>query len=560
MRKTSDGIVYILLSVLMLIIVSIACNLPRNDQSNLTLNPRAEDGSVSGSYSTGGTSDKISFNVTTKGFAVFHLEGAPQSKALIVNLSDEQSAKMDWNGITLDGYGALTAEEQSALENLMNNDIALGLEMIPLDIGCQGDDKIDPQQVAALLVPLQMRFKYLVTERGTVSQELVALSQCDYAGDSEDGQASQIMISRASPVPVVFGYFPFDADGAVEHLISSNNGLKIACLAASPIMKTDSPISFNMVESNPETIFGVRINEWGPCNAMCRGACGADCKRYNCRESKDLRCEKDADGHNTGWATQHLIYDCGLHQACIDHDNCYDKCNEEYGCGSFMAFDCMHGMGSTAAYKDINYMCDKKTIEEYGYIKANDWRRGYGIKDKRETYEYLDPEYGKKYDVDECPLGADTSSDDEGEQIPVGTYVGTSNYPEKLVQIFPGEYTQEDVVVIVAEDGTVSGSYSVQVLGDTYVREDNGCASHWENEFSGSFSGQLLGNNGTIISTEKWFCTLIADCSDTGNCDDKPIFLKFEVQVDGDYMTGTALHDELDWGVSMDWVFNAVKK
>ena len=65
MRKTSDGIVYILLSVFMLILVSIACNLPRNDQSNLTLNPRAEDGSVSGSYSSVDSSDEINFNVTT---------------------------------------------------------------------------------------------------------------------------------------------------------------------------------------------------------------------------------------------------------------------------------------------------------------------------------------------------------------------------------------------------------------------------------------------------------------------------------------------------------------
>ncbi len=567
MKKTSDGIVNLLLPVLMLIIVSIACNLPVNDQSNLALDPRAEDGSVSGSYSSGGSGDKVNFSVTKDGFATFQIEGAPDFETLTVSLVNEQTASMNWNGIILDGFGALTDEEQSALDDLMSNSLAHGLETIPLDIGCQGDDEIDPKQVAALLVPLQMRFKYLVTGRGTVSQELVALSQCKYGGDSEDEQASQIMISRASPVPVVFGYFPFDADGAVEPPMSSSNGLKTACLSSSPAITTDGPISFNMVEGNPETKLGVRTNDWGPCEAMCRGACGSDCDSRNCRLSKDLRCEKDADGHNTGWATQYLIYDCGLHQACIDHDNCYDKCNEEYGCGSWIAFDCMHAQGSIAAYKDINYMCDRKTIEEYGYNKANEWRRGWGVKEKRETYEYLDPKYGKKQDLDECPLGADASSVDEGEQIPAGTYVGTSNYPEVLNTMgwfVEGNFTFHEVTVNVADDGSVSGSYSLYFVGDhqtDFEYLDKTCSGHGEADISGVFHGQLTGSNGTIGSTESWICKHFYDCDVMDICStDEPYFREFKIQINNGYMTGTTL----PWAEDLDgiwvWIFNAVKK
>ncbi|MEJ2449033.1 MAG: hypothetical protein P8Y37_13985 [Anaerolineales bacterium] len=215
MEKASAGIVKIMLSVLVLIAISIACKLPSFGQKNLLLNPRAEDGSVSGSYANSIAGDLVNFTVTKEGFATFQLEGGSDSDILTVDLSDEQSASMSWNGTTLDGYGGLDDNQQSAFADLMGSNISDSLGMIPLDIACQGEDEIDPKQVAALLVPLQMRFKYLITDRKAESQRLLDLSQCGYGENREDEPGSLILVSRAAPVPVVFGYFPFDAEGAV---------------------------------------------------------------------------------------------------------------------------------------------------------------------------------------------------------------------------------------------------------------------------------------------------------------------------------------------------------
>ena len=189
MKKTSDPIIYLLICVSILIIASLACNFPRDDGMNLSLDPRADDGSVSGSYHAPDDpgDHKVNFSVTTDGFATFRLDGAPESETLYVDLNDEQTVSLAWNGTTLDGLGVLTGEEQAALDDLMNSDLVHGLGMIPLDIGCQGDENLDPKQMAALLVPLQMRFKYSVTERWAETQELIALSQCDYGGSGQGG-------------------------------------------------------------------------------------------------------------------------------------------------------------------------------------------------------------------------------------------------------------------------------------------------------------------------------------------------------------------------------------
>jgi hypothetical protein len=253
MRTTSKPIILMLICASVIILVSLACNLPRNDGRNLTLDPRAEDGSVSGSYNPpdGLGDSKLNFSVTTDGFATFRIEGAPESETLTVDLRDDQTAIMDWKGITLDGLGALTGEELAALEDLLRSDLVHGLEMIPLDISCQGDEKIDAKQVAALLIPLQMRFKYLVTERGAESKKLTAMSQCDYGATGKGEQASLIMTSQAAPVPVVFGYLPFDVEGAIEPQQSSDRGMEVACLATSSLVTTDGLVRPPLLASAP---------------------------------------------------------------------------------------------------------------------------------------------------------------------------------------------------------------------------------------------------------------------------------------------------------------------
>ncbi|MBN1314705.1 MAG: hypothetical protein JXA42_04535 [Anaerolineales bacterium] len=412
MKKIPDAIIKSLFPVMMLIVVSIACNyqtknssnLPVENSSNLVLDLRAKDGSVSGSYSSSDDSGdlEVYFSVTADGLATYHLKDAPESETLIVDLSDEQTARLDWKGTTLDGLGRLTEGEQSALEDLMRGDLAYGLEMIPLDIACQSDENIDPKQVAALLVPLQMRFKYLITERWAESQALVALSQCAYGGDGQGERATFIMLSQASPVPVVLSYFPFDVDGAVESPETASAGSKTACLAASPSMTADEPISFNLLGSRTETASGSGDSAMGPCSARCRGACGADCEPNNCKESKELRCVKHDDGRNTGMMVQYLIYDCGLHQGCIDHDNCYDQCNAQLGCNTWSAAVCRHAwtIDTVLAIAHPDWWCDEKAIAEHGPIYPVLWMEGYGPQPMRETFEYLDEEYEPIYSSD----------------------------------------------------------------------------------------------------------------------------------------------------------------
>jgi hypothetical protein len=150
---------------------------------------------------------------------------------------------------------------------------------------------------------------------------------------------------------------------------------------------------------------------------------------------------------------------------------------------------------------------------------------------------------------------------DQGEPIPVGTYIGTTDYPKVVENVFsPGQFSTNKVIINVAEDGTVSGSLSVFYIGDTFVREDNGCVKHWEIDVQGEFHGQLMGYHDSIGLTEKWICVLYAYCSDTGSCDDKPLLRQIDIQISGDQMTGTTRPHPEDPDVVIIWTLNAKKE
>ena len=426
MKTTSKPIIYVLTCVSSIIMVLPGCNYPTKEAMKLSMKPHAEDGSVSGSYHDPGDSgdQTVHFTVSNNGLATFHLAGASDSETLTVLLSDNRTASLNWNGATLDGQGALTGEEQAVFDNLMNSDLAHSLEMIPLDVGCLGDENIKAEQVAALLVPLQMRYKYLVSDRAAETRRLIALSECNYGSFEEftEEKVSVIMFSASVSVPVVFGFFPFDAEGAVEPQMSLGNGLQTACLASSTFT-TDGRLSpYNLFGTSLKTKSGLVSNAEGPCNAKCRGACGADCPPSNCNQSTELRCEKDEAGRNTGMEIRYLIYDCGMHQGCIDHDQCYDQCNEKYGCGWLAAF-CRHAhtLDLTTLMTSPLY-CDQKAIGIYGLVDAGLWSQGYGPQPLRETFEYLDDTYKAQQALDKCPLGeSDSSQPEDSEKQPAET-------------------------------------------------------------------------------------------------------------------------------------------
>jgi hypothetical protein len=85
--------------------------------------------------------------------------------------------------------------------------------------------------------------------------------------------------------------------------------------------------------------------------------------------------------------------------------------------------------------------------------------------------------------------------------IPIGTYKGTTNLGEMYVEYFGGSVTTNELNVTIAEDGTVSGSFtSVYDSGwsDPIAVGEYNCNSQILITDNGTLSGQINGASGTI--------------------------------------------------------------
>jgi hypothetical protein len=522
----------------------LACRLPSlasllpSKPAGLALFPRAADGTISGSYQYPREEgrEKVFFSATVDGQASFWLEEAPDSGVLEVDLRNTESASLRWGEVVLDGLGALTSEELNALNEVLSGDLNFGLLMVPLDVACQGD--VDPVQVAALLYPLQLRFKYQEANRPEMAKLLASLSACNYGGEENLslGSASLIQMMPSSPVPVVLGYFPFDPEGAVEGGITSSGVLA----------SLDEPIWKSVIKEfvPPFDISGFGTDpirdEWGPCEAKCRGACGPDCTTRNCILSVDNRCEKNQEGENDGFWSMVFVYNCGLHPACIEHDACYDDCNQRYGCGSFAAAFCMHS--EAIATMPFEYFlgtylsCDSKVLVNDGIFAAKDWMQGYGTFTGRQVFEYTDPQYRNAYDPVSCPLTDEEAPEEpitqpEEQQppessepiippaeeappeedlvpstIPVGVYLGEIEFNEDMMAY--AESTTSDVTIIVEPDGTVTGTFTAEVIDTPYTYD---FSYQWTWFFTGTFSGNLTSSSGVIQSSEVFYNSVVTD-------------------------------------------------
>jgi hypothetical protein len=494
---------------------------------------RAADGSVSGSfnYDKDKGRDQVNFTVSADGLAGFWLEDEPEENLLTVDYRTPDNPRIFWSGQTLDGMGPLSAEESTGFSELAMSDMVFGLAMIPLDIACQPEGMVDPLQAAALLYPLQLRFKYQIGERVASANMYSILSVCNYGEENDELNLnpSLIMMSPSSPVPVVFGYFPFDAEGAIEKTAGARSGYKMAAL--DPKWLGDDPYGLRQPSLASFGTDPIR-DEWGPCEAKCRGACGSDCTMTNCKLRVDDRCEKNVDGKNDGFRSLYFVYACGIHPACIEHDACYDACNRYYGCETFGATVCMHTTtGVTMPIEALSgsYLsCDSQVLATEGPQKAKDWMRGYGPFTATQVFEYSDPQNRYEYDPVSCPLDEaaqpqeqvaepeqpkpeepvepiivpeEETSPEEPEvinTIPVGVYLGEIEFNPELL-----EYAQSvtsDVTIIVAEDGTVTGSFTAQIVDTPYSYDPY--SYQWTMDFSGTFSGSLTNTSGTIQSEE----------------------------------------------------------
>jgi hypothetical protein len=374
---------------------------------------------LKGDYHPSGGETSIQYSISKDNIVTF----SDGEQELASSITDNKKANVEWKDMILDGDGALTSEEQAALEDFSEGNLGEALLVVPFNLACrQGNDRPTAEQMAALLVPLQMHLKYAVTDRWAEVQRLAALSDCPQViageekpiGDKEEPPMFQV--SSSDPVPFVMGYFPFDEKGAIKPEQGKVNGddntnfsipleawLQVPVVYSSLYLSSGSAPLFLMTDGffrgkaylpappNPIT----HTNELGSCGAKCRGACGVQCTTTNCKESRAPRCLTDKAGKNTGHSEAMIIYDCGVATGCVQHDACYDACNEQYGCDSWMASYCMHGSLRS---------CDEDAAYNYGPVNCAQWATGRGTFERNEIFQYSDLNIPLQIDFETCPI------------------------------------------------------------------------------------------------------------------------------------------------------------
>lgn len=303
---------------------------------------------LSGTYTSFADGAILLFSASPDGatgaVARFQLAGATET--VTVKLTSATAAEMNVGGLVITGNGTPTATAQTQLAALAASPLARMMALAVLELGCRSES-IEPVELAALVFPWQVLLKYTAANRGTEVQALAAQSACGYFRTPQSSGAAPVPsllgLSFDDPVPNVFGYFPLDQLGALE--VASSAKIK---LSGSPT---------------------------GPCGALCRGACGPDCTLNNCKLSSTSQCVLSG-GRNTGDWQVGLIYTCGTHQGCREHDDCYDICNEAR-CNSWAAACCRRA-------------CDIEATRFYP-TEATYWARGYGTFDGKLQFTFWDP-------------------------------------------------------------------------------------------------------------------------------------------------------------------------
>ena len=87
--------------------------------------------------------------------------------------------------------------------------------------------------------------------------------------------------------------------------------------------------------------------------------------------------------------------------------------------------------------------------------------------------------------------------------VPAGTYVGTTNLPEYIEQGQGGKYYMgsdlvNEIRIVVAEDGTVSGELRWTRQGEYYPYDTGECGGANHRDYQGTISGILTGDQGEI--------------------------------------------------------------
>ncbi|WP_295400921.1 DUF4214 domain-containing protein [uncultured Thiocystis sp.] len=371
----------------------------------LILDPIAADGSVQGHYrpAPGSGETMTGFSVSPSGKASFWPEDDPNASVLTAEVTSGLALSLDYAGVFFDGNGELTNEERSLLQAMFDGSMGDSLALIPLNVACKSAAMIDDKQLAALLAPWQLALKYFYADRTTQVLAATQLANCDFFGDGTSGKpnasaSSHLIMSASCPFPVVFGYFPFDEIGAAESGAVESSRLDSAETYGSntPLLPGSSPEASGQISTlaalTANILDQALIDNFGPCNAKCRGACGADCPMSNCGPPEDFwDCLLDEEGNNTGYKQRYDVYRCGTHPACITHDACYDYENAFWGCGSWMSAIRRHHVDwLTPDAPSATRSCDAKVVVTYGPDQASAWGFGLGPYTDERLFAYSD--------------------------------------------------------------------------------------------------------------------------------------------------------------------------
>lgn len=126
--------------------------------------------------------------------------------------------RIEWNGLTLDGFGELGDDEAAALREISTGPFARALTMVSLDLGCREEAYGLPLSAyAALIFPWQMILKYEIVDRGYVIPYFLLQSRCSFSGlpdpAGEKPINGSIMWDRVYAIPMTPFLFPFDGAG-----------------------------------------------------------------------------------------------------------------------------------------------------------------------------------------------------------------------------------------------------------------------------------------------------------------------------------------------------------
>jgi hypothetical protein len=318
----------------------------------------------------------VQFIATADGLggAVAVFEDPLGGDGLVVQLTSGAQAEMEWDGVVLDGYGELTADESAALSGMLDGEVWDVVATVPLVLACKGLD-VDPAAMAAMVYPLQTVIKYRMPSHEATLRALAAGAPCAFLTEEEGRPLPDALVmSNAALVPYVPGFFPFDEVGAAGSSSDSEQGLFELLPAIAAAITT-------------------------PCGAKCRGSCGSDCTLRNCTKTSDWRCEQGASG-NTGYKEEWEVFNCGVHPGCVWHDQCFDDCNAKWKCHTWGAAACRHN--------PLNG-CDVQAVATHGALNCAKWATGSGTFTHREDFPYPVAHSGVR-DTTACPKAGAASS------------------------------------------------------------------------------------------------------------------------------------------------------